>query len=89
MIEEECYVGRVFGELMAQGKVQKALRFICHDSSGGVLGLDDVVPLCNSDGEVWHRSTPDLLVDKHPDGKPASILYPYCLINHSLSTRYF
>ncbi len=49
---------------MAQGKVRNALRYLSRDESGGVLGLDDIIP--KSQG----LTTRDVLRDKHPPGKP-------------------
>ena len=58
-----------FRDLMIQGKVQNALRFISRNTSGGVLKLDDLIlePLRN--GETELHSNRDILLDKHPLGK--------------------
>ena len=47
---------------MAQGKVRSALNYLSRDQSGGVLGLDDIIP--QSQG----LTTRDVLRDKHPPG---------------------
>ena len=52
---------------MSRGKVNKALRLLSSNSSGGVLDLDEVIPDSNSP-----RATREILVEKHPPGKPAS-----------------
>ena len=57
--------GHIFRSLMAQGKVRSALNYLFHDQSGGVLGLDDIIP--QSQG----LTTRDVLRDKDPPGKPA------------------
>ena len=57
--------GHIFRSLMAQGKVRNALSYLSRDQSGGVLGLDDIIP--QSQG----LTTRDVLRDKHPPGKPA------------------
>lgn len=57
--------GRIFRSLMAQGKVRSALNYLSRDQSGGVLGLDDIIPQSNG------LTTRDILRDKHPPGKPA------------------
>ena len=57
--------GHIFRSLMAQGKVWSALSYLSCDQSGGVLGLDDIIP--QSQG----LTTRDVLRDKHPPGKPA------------------
>ena len=58
---------RSFQKLMSRGKVNKALRLLSSNSSGGVLDLDEVIPDSNSP-----RTTREILVEKHPPGKPAS-----------------
>ena len=57
--------GHIFRSLMAQGKVRSALSLLSREQSGGVLGLDDIIP--QSQG----LTTRDVLRDKHPPGKPA------------------
>ena len=59
---------------MAQGKVRSALSYLSRDQTGGVLGLDDIIP--QSQG----LTTRDILRDKHPPGKPAcpEYLLPDC-----------
>ncbi len=52
---------------MAQGKVRNALNYLSRDQSGGVLGLDDIVPQSNNN----IMTTRDILRDKHPPGRPA------------------
>ena len=63
--------------LMAQGKVQSALSYLSHDQSGGVLGLDDIIP------QSQDLTTCDILRDKHPPGKPA---WPESLLPDSSET---
>ena len=62
---------------MAQGKVQSALSYLSHDQSGGVLGLDDIIP------QSQDLTTCDILRDKHPPGKPA---WPESLLPDSSET---
>ena len=57
--------GHIFRSLMAQGKVRSALSLLSREQSGGVLGLDDIIP--QSQG----LTTRDVLRDKHPPSKPA------------------
>ena len=57
--------GHIFRSLMAQGKVRSALSYLSRDQTGGVLGLDGIIP--QSQG----LTTRDILRDKHPPGKPA------------------
>ena len=66
-------ISRTFKNLMEKGRVKNALRLLSNESSGGVLGLDDLVPVYNNNGEIQQRTTHDLLIDKHPMGKPASV----------------
>ena len=56
--------GHIFRSLMGQGKVRSALSYLTREQNGGVLGLDDIVP--QSQG----LTTRDVLIDKHPLGKP-------------------
>ncbi len=64
---DKTALARSFQKLMSRGKVNKALRLLSSNSSGGVLGLDDVIP--DSDSPPTTR---EILVEKHPPGKPAS-----------------
>ena len=69
--------GHIFRSLMAQGKIHSALSYLSRDQTGGILGLDDIIP--QSQG----LSTRDILRDKHPPGKPAcpESLLPDCAEN--------
>ena len=55
----------IFRSLMGQGKIKSALSFLSRDQSGGVLGLDEIIP--QSQG----KTTRDILTEKHPPGKTA------------------
>ena len=46
------------------------LRLLSFNSSGGVLGLDDVIP--DSSHANPPCTTREILIEKHPPGKPAS-----------------
>ena len=50
----------VFAKLVYEGKINSATRYICEESSGGVLGMDDQ-PL---EGSV--KTVRDILMEKHP-----------------------
>ena len=67
--------GHIFRSLMAQGKVHSALSYLSRDQTGGILGLDDIIP--QSQG----LTTRDILRDKHPPGIPAcpESLLPDCV----------
>ena len=67
--------GHIFRSLMAQGKVHSALSYLSRDQTGGILGLDDIIP--QSQG----LTTRNILRDKHPPGKPAcpESLLPDCV----------
>ena len=69
--------GHIFRSLMAQGKIHNALSYLSRDQTGGILGLDDIIP--QSQG----LSTRDILRDKHPPEKPAcpESLLPDCAEN--------
>jgi len=58
---------RTFQRLMTAGKVNKALRLLSSSPSGGVLSLDEVIP-----DSIAPRTTREVLIEKHPSGKPAS-----------------
>ena len=62
-------LAKTFEKLMSSGKVNKALRCLSKNVSGGVLAMDDMIP-ASSNGST-HRTTRDILVEKHPPGKPA------------------
>ena len=53
-----------------EGKVQGALRYLSRHTTGGVLKLDDLIPVRTTDGDTCLRSTYDILQEKHPVGKP-------------------
>jgi len=61
-----------FRNLMEKGKVKNALRYLSSDQSGGILRMEDSVPVTNRNGDVIDCSVRDVLVEKHPNGKPAS-----------------
>ena len=54
---------------MLQGKVQSALRYISRNSNGGVLKLDDLIPVTTKEGESIQQTTREILKKKHPIGK--------------------
>ena len=54
---------------MGQGKIKSALSFLSRNKSGGVLGLDEIIP--QSQG----KTTRDILTEKHPPGKTACSKY--------------
>ena len=56
--------------LISRGKVNKALRLLSSNSSDGVLSLDNVIP--DSSHANPPRTTCEILIEKHPLGKPAS-----------------
>ena len=63
--------------MMKQGKVRGALRYLSHNTTGGVLSLDDTVPIASSGSEPKLCSTRDVLYSKHPTGRlpdPSSLL---------------
>ena len=62
-------IARKFRDLMLQGKVQSALRYLSQNTNGGVLKLEDLIPETTQDGETIHRTTKDILMEKHPQGK--------------------
>ena len=67
---DKTALAKTFQNLMSRGKVNKALRLLSYNSSGGVLGLDDVIPA--SSHANLPRTTREILIEKHPLGKPAS-----------------
>ena len=63
---------RLFDHLMSEGKVNMALRLLADESKGGVLSLDASVPsAATSSGNQSHHSVREILVEKHPQGRPA------------------
>ena len=62
---------RIFSRLMLQGKVNAALRLLSRDENGGVLSLDDLITTgIGQNGEAVQQTTRDVLMEKHPEGKP-------------------
>ena len=61
-----------FRDLMEKGKVKNALRYLSSDHTGGILRMEDSVPVTNKNGDVIECSVQDVLVEKHPNGKSAS-----------------
>jgi hypothetical protein len=53
---------RVFSWLMFEGKVNAALRYISRDVKGGVLSLDDLIPI-NEANSLPYQSTRSILMD--------------------------
>ena len=67
---DKVVVAKSFQNLMSHGKVNKALRLLSSNSSVGVLSLDDVIS--DSSHTNLPRTIREILVEKHPPGKPAS-----------------
>ena len=68
---DDQVLARTFCRLMMQGEVQKALRHLSRKTSGGVLSLEDLVPVSNGNGngnQTHMRTTHDVLLDKHTPG---------------------
>ena len=59
-------IARTFRNLMLQGKVQSALNYISRNSSGGVLKLEDLIPVTTKEGKVIQQTTKEILKEKHP-----------------------
>ena len=57
---------------MEKGKVKNALRYLSSDHTGGILRMEDSVPVTNRNGDVIECSVQDILVEKYQNGKPAS-----------------
>ncbi len=66
---DKSKLAKSFQRLVTRGKINKALRLLSNSSSG-VLGLDDMVP-DQADGSP-QRTTREVLIEKHPPGKPAA-----------------
>ena len=66
-------LAKTFQKLMSSGKVNKALRCLSRNLSGGVLAMDDFIQ--DSSNGSTHRTTRDILVEKYPPGKPAQPNY--------------
>ena len=67
---DKVALAKSFQNLMSRGKVNKALKLLSSNSSGGVLGLDNVIP--DSSRVNPPHTTREILIEKHPPGKPAS-----------------
>ena len=53
--------------------MRSALQYLSHNTTGGVLSLDDMIPIVSLNSEPELRSTRDVLQDKHPAGNPSSL----------------
>ena len=70
---------------MLQGKVNAAMQLVTRDANGGVLSLDDLIPIeIGQNREPIQQTTQDILLEKHPKGKPATddTLLDVSSINH-------
>ena len=65
---DKAALARTFQRLMTAGKV-KALRLLSSSSASGILDLDEVIP--DPCPNKPPRTTRDILIEKHPQGKPA------------------
>ena len=66
-------MARTFRDLILNGKVRDALRFLSRNTSGGVLKLDELIPEQTEGGETVMRSVQEILEGKHPEATiPAS-----------------
>jgi hypothetical protein len=52
-------IARTFRSLMLQGKVQSALRYISRNSNGGVLKLDDLIPVTGRVNRTNDKRNPE------------------------------
>ena len=83
-------ITRTFRDLILNGKVRAALRFLSRNTNGGILKLDELIPEKAEDGETEMRSVREILEDKHPKAMspPSCILLdnkdPLELINSIL-----
>ena len=62
---------RVFSRLMFKSKVIAALHYTSGDVKGGVLSLDDLIPINEANIQPSHQSTRSILMEKHPVGRSA------------------
>ena len=65
---DKSKLAKLFQNIVSRGKINKALRLLSNSSSG-ILGLDDMIP-DQADGSL-QRTTREILIEKHPAGKPA------------------
>ena len=65
---DKSKLAMLFQNLVSRGEINKALRLLSNSSSG-ILGLDDMIP-DQADGSP-QRTTREILIEKHPAGKPA------------------
>ena len=62
-------ITRGFNRLMLQGKVHQAVRLISIANKGGLLSLDALIPDLDNNGNAIWKTTRDVLLEKHPEGK--------------------
>ena len=59
-------IARTFRDLILNGIVCDALRFLSRNTNGGILKLDELIPEKAEDGQTEMRSVREILEDKHP-----------------------
>ena len=64
---DDDVIARTFRDVVLNGKVRDALRFLSRNTSGGVLKLDELIPDKAEEGETVMRSVREILEDKHPE----------------------
>ena len=65
-------ITRGFNRLMLQGKVHEAVRLISIANKGGLLSLDALIPDVDNNGNAIWKTTRDVLLEKHPEGKTST-----------------
>ena len=58
---QEDQLAKDFSQKMFQGKTRAALKLLTHEGKGGVLGLEDEVPIAENT-----KSVREILREKHP-----------------------
>lgn len=69
---------------MEKGKVKNALRYLSSDETGGILRMENSVPMMNRNGDVIECSVQDVLVEKHPNGKQPHLPHFFLSLNPML-----
>jgi hypothetical protein len=62
-------ITRGFSRLMLQGKVHQAVRLISIADKRGLLSLDALIPDVDSNGNAIWKTTREILLEKHHEGK--------------------
>ena len=73
---------------MLQGKVNAAMQLVTHGANGGVLSLNDLIPMeIRQNGEPIQQMTRDILLEKHPKGNQQQMTHYWMQVQQATATN--